>query len=221
MGTDVQKFFGGHQLPSKEKMAEALAGFAASKSALGGKPLLKFTKDSGQWVFGISNEALPHGTRLIVNPASLSSGFIAWWLGQIEGEIMQPLTMGPVDPNKLGPVNSGGIPPGQKKPSGQGWQPQSSVEMITEDKVPLQMVYKTSSIGGLRCLMDLASDIVYGQSENPARVYPVVELQGDSYPHKEFGTVHTPILAVVGWLDEQGKPVSDTAQLMDKGRGLV
>lgn len=208
MTNDLQQFFGGN-LPSREKLADALAGFAATKNTLTGKALLRLNKDRGQWVFGIDNDVMETGTHLVVNPSSLASGYVAWWQGKIEGEVMQPLSMGPVDQSKLGPVNSGGIPPGKSKPSGKGWEPQSSVDLITQDDVPVTLIYKSSSLGGMKCLLTLAGDIVVGLAEDERRVYPVVELTIDSYEHKEFGTVYTPQLPIVGWLDAEGNEVKE------------
>ena len=217
MANDVTKFFSGHQLPSREKLAEALSGFAAAKNTLTGKALLKLTKQ-GIWVFGIDNEVLPSGTHLIANPASLASGYIAWWMGKIEGEIMQPLSMGPVDATKLAPVNSGGVPPGKKEASGRGWESQASVDLMTQDKTPLNLIYKASSLGGMKTLLGLAGDIVVGMQEHPDHVYPVIEVSQDSYQHKEWGKVYTPLLAIVGWLDAEGNPVVDKLKV---GKSLL
>lgn len=213
MANDIQKFFGGHQLPDKAKLSQALAGFSAAKNALMGKALLRLTKQ-GVWVFGADSEVLKSGTQLIGNPASLSSGYVAWWQSQIEGEVMQPLSMGPVDPTKLSPVNSGSIPPGKKVPSGKGWENQASIDLITKADVPLQLVYKSSSMGGMKTLLTLAGEIAFGMDENPARVYPVIELDVDSYIHKEFGQVFTPVLSIVSWLDAAGEPIKDGNSLL-------
>lgn len=212
MGTDIQKFFGGHQLPPRDKLTEALAGFSAAKNSMLGKALLRLTKQ-GVWVFGMDNDVLKPGTRLIANPASLQSGFVAWWLGKIEQEIMQPLAMGPVDVARLGPVNSGSIPPGKQQPSGKGWEAQASVDLITQADIPLQLVYKASSMGGMRCILGLAGDIAFGMKEDPRRAFPILEVGVDSYQHKEFGTVYTPVLNVAGWLDENGAEVPELKQI--------
>ena len=215
MANDVAKFFGGHQLPDRAKLSEAMKGLNAAKASMGGKALLRFTK-VGTWVFGPDSEPLKPGTKLIANPASLSSGFIAWWLAQVEGEVMQPLSMGPVDATKLAEVNSGGINPATKKVSGQGWQPQLSIDLITQADVPLSMTYKVTSRGGMTTLMDLAGTIAYDMSMDEKRCYPVIELSGSSYQHsdKEIGEVQIPILSVVGWLDADGKEVKDLSSLL-------
>ncbi len=213
MSTDIAKFFSGYQVPDAKKLADALAGFSASKNSLTGKALLKLTKQ-GLWVFGIDSEILPQKTQLIAYPGSLSSGYVAWWLGKIEGETMQPLTSGPVDASKLPPVNSGSIPPGKKEASGRGWETQASIEFMTQDSTPLHLIYKTSSLGGLKSLLTLAGEIAFGLSENPQRAYPLVSATEDFYIHKEWGKVFIPVLILEGWLDAEGKPVEEKRRLV-------
>lgn len=213
MANDVAKFFGGHQLPDRAKLSQALAGFSATKNALMGKALLKLSKQ-GVWVFGADNEMLENGTRLVANPASLASGYIAWYQSQVEGEVMQPLSHGPVDPNQLKEVNSGSIPPGKKAASGRGWEAQASIDLMTQSDVPLSLCYKSSSVGGMKALLSLAGDIAYDMDEDPNRCFPVVELDTDSYTHKEFGEVFTPIVAIVGWLDAEGKEIKEGNSLL-------
>lgn len=213
--TDLSKFFGGHQLPSREKLTETLANFSAAKHSMTGRALLRLTK-TGTWVFGIDNEAFDTDTLLIGNPSSLASGYIAWYQGKIEAEIMQPLSLGPVDPAKLGPVNSGSIPPGKKDASGRGWETQASIEFVSQEDVPLNLIYKVSSLGGMKALLELAGGIAVGLSENAKRVYPVIKLETDSYQHKEWGRVFTPSLVIVAWLNENGNQIQDVHNLPRK-----
>ena len=216
MANDVQKFFSGHNVPSRETLTKSLSGFSAAKNALSGKALLRLTKD-GVWVFGADNEKLREGTVLIANPASLSSGYIAWWMGKIEGEHMQTLALGPVDASTLPEVNSGSIPPGKKQASGRGWEQQASIDLMTQDATPLSMLYKSSSSGGLKALLGLAGEIAYGLGEDERRCYPMIELATDSYVHKEFGTVFTPELIITGWLDEAGNVLKDMPKISKDG----
>ena len=220
MANDVAKFFGGANVPSRENLAKKLAGFSAAKNALMGKALLRLTKE-GRWVFGQDSIAMKEGTILIANPASLASGYVAWWMGKIEGEVMQPLSAGPVDPSTLPEVNSGSVPPGKKAPSGKGWENQASVDLITQAEVPLSLIYKSSSLGGMKALLTLAGEISFGLTEDERRVYPLIELGTDSYQHKEFGEVFTPELHIVGWLDEAGEPVKEFKKLNSDKGGLL
>jgi len=219
MGTDIQKFFSGHKPAERAKLGQALAGLAAAKHALTGKALLRLTKQ-GVWVFGADSEAFDTKQYLIANPESIASGYVAWYMGKIEGERMQPVTQGPIDGSTLPPVNSGSVPPGKKEPSGRGWESQTAVDLITNDDPPLQLIYKTSSRGGMMALLGLAGEVAIGMEENPDRAYPLVELGVEFYVHKEWGKVFTPTLSIAGWLDAEGNPVVDKKKLTG-GRGLI
>lgn len=213
MNKDVVEFFGGNALPQKADLASALSNFAAAKSSLLGKSLLRLAR-SGHWVFGQNNEPLPENVRVIVNPASIASGYIAWYNGEPEHEYMKPITEGPVDISTLpADLKSGTTPPGKDIPSGRGWETQLAADMVTEDEVPLQLQYKTSSKGGVRAMLNLAGDIAKAVAEDERRSYPVVELKTDSYTHKnrEYGKIYVPDFKVVGWLDSEGKPVTGEA----------
>ena len=210
MDKDIVEFFGGNTVPAASTLSSALTSFAAAKSALLGTSLLKLAK-GGHWVFGANDDELPDNSLVIVNPASIASGYIAWYNNEPEQEVMKPLTEGPVDITTLPTVQSGSIPPGKDKPSGRGWETQVSVRMVTEDDVPLQLEYKVTSKGGIRAMLTLAGDIAKAVSENPDRVYPVVRLGVDSYLHKnrEYGKIYVPILEIVKWLDKEGKEVGE------------
>lgn len=217
MTNDVTKFFGAHSVPANSKdLVSSLASLASAKNTLMGQSLLRLAR-GGVWVCGQNNEVLDVGTTLVVNPASMQSGYIAWYGGAIEEEVMQNLSLGPVDASTLKKdVKSGTIPPGETEADGNGWETQLAVDLITQDEVPLQLVYKVSSQGGIRAILTLAGDIAKGVSENSDRVYPIVELSTDSYMHKkkQFGEVFTPELIIIGWLDAESKPVSKKASLV-------
>jgi hypothetical protein len=43
-------------------------------------------------------------------------------------------------------------------------------------------------------------DAILEQFEkDPNKVVPIVMLDADSYPHKEYGKIHTPVLTIVDW----------------------
>lgn len=221
MAKDMTTFFDGYKAPDRDAMTKALAGLASEAASLGGKALMRLSKDSGVWVCGMDNTPLKEGEHLVVDPASISAGYIAWYKGAVEGEVMQPIHAGPVDPQRLTEVKSGTTPPGANKPSGRGWEPQVSVDLVSRDEVPLQLVYKTSALGGRKALLALAGAVAVGLQENPKRVYPVIELGTDNYTHKEYGLVYTPLFTVVEWLDAEGGVVPDTAAIAGKGNGLL
>lgn len=203
MSNEIARFFGDNvQLPAtRDDLVAGLMDFASMKSAIDGVSLLRLTKQEGEWVFGMDNEKW--SGELIANPSGFKSGYIAWHAGTIEKEVMQPLSLGPIDPSTLPPVMA-------KK----GWEPQVSMDLISRHEVPLRLVYKSSNRGGTRALLGLASAIAVGLREEPGRVYPVITLGSDSYTHKEYGKIYTPVFTIVGWLDANGKPVETRRKLV-------
>lgn len=200
MANDIVKFFGTQQ-PISPGLIDQLKHFAAGKQAMAGKALLKLNK-AGVWVFGAGNTVVRKGTVLIVNPPSMSSGFVAWHKAKVEAEFMQPIQLGPVPLEKLHAVESKS-----------GWQAQVSVELMTQDEIPVQLAFKSSSMGGQEAFFDLAGSLVFGLSEDKRRVYPLIELTTSSYQHDEYGTVYKPGFTVVGWLDANGAALTDTPKL--------
>lgn len=209
---DLVKFFGSAQPPATDDLVKNLSALASAKTALMGKALLRLTK-TGQWVFGADSDEYD-GTPLVANPASFASGYVAWYQGQKEGEHMQPLSMGPVDPQSLEPVKSGTVPPGAKEVSGRGWENQFSLELVSRHDTPVHLLYATAAVGGTRALLTLAGDIAYAIIEDPRRSYPLIKLGVDSYKHKQYGTVFTPLLEITGWLDAEGNDVTDRKKLV-------
>lgn len=202
MANDLTKFFGNRAPQKVEKSVEAFKAFSHTQIG-SGRALLKLRK-TGEWVFGVDSEELKKGTQLYANPLSFSSGYVAWHKGQVENEVMQPIIDGPVDPSRLKEVQA-------KK----GWEDQSSIDLLLpDDNQPVQLVYKTSSIGGLRMLIGLAGEFAVAQMENPERTYAVIELGADSYEHKEYGTVYTPEFNIVGWLDADGNKITNRKKLV-------
>jgi hypothetical protein len=209
MANDIVKFFGTQQ-GINQTLIDQLKHFAAGKQAMTGKALLKLNK-AGVWVFGAANTVVRKGTKLIVNPPSLSSGFVAWHKSKVEAEFMQPIQLGPVPLDKLHAVEAKS-----------GWQAQVSVEMMTMDEIPVQMLYKASSMGGQEVFFDLAGQLVFALSEDPRRAFPVIELSTTSYQHDEYGTVYKPAFSIVGWLGADGSEVTEQAKLgAGAKRGLV
>ena len=200
MSTEITKFFGNRN-HNQTKSVEGLKAFGQTRFG-DGRAMLKLTK-SGDWVFGSDKELLKPGTELYVDPHSLASGYVAWHKGNVEDEVMKPVSEGPVDANSLKEVQA-------KK----GWEPQSSIDLLLMDDKPIQIIYKTSSYGGLKEMTALAGELAIGLAENPDRCYAVIQLNVDSYEHSEYGTVYTPELNVVRWTDAGGNEMKERRKLV-------
>ena len=57
----------------------------------------------------------------------------------------------------------------------------------------------------------------YGKrADKQPKSLPVVELQPDSYKHRQYGKIYVPALHIVGWTDANGVPLSAAADLNDE-----
>ena len=77
------------------------------------------------------------------------------------------------------------------------------------------MLYKTTSVGGSKAAGKLIQLIVEQIEKDPGNIMPVVELEMDSYKHKEYGKIYTPIFEVKDWMpldavsDDAPEPVAE------------
>lgn len=186
----LTSFFGKSLPANPAQTAKALAALASQRKNRLNKPLIRFVK-SGDWVFGAENEDLPEGTELAVNPNSFKVGYIAWHKSEIEGERMVSLGQ---------EISEDDLPEVKAK---DGWQLQVSVELAdpkaAKDGSRNEYIFKTSSMGGRDCLLDLTKKLAEELEENKDMI-PVVRLGSTSYKHKDYGRVYKPTLELVRWI---------------------
>lgn len=164
----------------------------AAKSSLGGLPFLRMGKD-GEWVYGADNTEVEENSLWAVNPFSMSLGFIAWGTGAAEGTVLgeQMARVGEM------PVQRGNLPE-----VGSEWTPCCAFELVCligEDK-GTHVLYKTNSVGGRRAFSDMMQLIAAAMDEPEGKCVPIVVLDADSYPHKKYGKIYTPIFDVKKWV---------------------
>jgi len=158
--------------------------------ATDGIPFLRLIK-SGEWVYSADDVEVQEGSLWAVNPNSFMEGFVAWGEGELLGEEMQPMTAAPILAANLPAVD------GAKR----GWEKQTGFMLLClngEDK-GTQVMYKTSSKGGIKAVRQLVNDVVSKLGEDQVNYVPRVELDMDSYKHKQYGKIYTPIFDVKEW----------------------
>jgi hypothetical protein len=165
---------------------------SAAKSSLGGLPFLRMGKD-GEWVYGADNTEVEENSLWAVNPFSMSLGFIAWGTGAQEGTVLgeQMARVGEV------PVQRGNL-----QDVGAEWTPCCSFEMVClngEDK-GTHVLYKTNSVGGRRAFADMMQLIAAAMDDAEGKCVPILNLDCDSYPHKKYGKIYTPIFDIKKWV---------------------
>jgi hypothetical protein len=81
-------------------------------------------------------------------------------------------------------------------------------------------VWSTDTVGGKQALADLLSAYADQADSGELKNLPVVELRSSSYPHQDYGRVHTPQFDIVGWAEPPATarpalPVAAPAALPD------
>tara|TARA_R110000787_G_scaffold271172_3_gene378314 strand:+ start:3133 stop:3798 length:666 start_codon:yes stop_codon:yes gene_type:complete len=171
-------------------LAQAAQRLTSSGGAASSEfPYLKMTKDR-QWVFGAdANEVID--SLWAVNPNSFTEGFIAWGDGEVLGEEMQAMGV-------QNPIIASNLP---EVASQKGWEKQVGFHMkaIAGEFTGQQVIYKTSSTGGVKATAELVLKVYNQIQAGDGDVVPVVDLQSGSYKHKKYGVINFPVFNVDHW----------------------
>jgi hypothetical protein len=180
-----------------ERMSTGIAESKASTVIAGGQNLLRLLK-SGEWVFGVSNEEVQEGSHWAINVMSLKHGWNCWsrhegsQKNELLGEILVPMTDS--KPAKPAPIQ------------GFEYAEMRAFDLHCMDGVDegMDVFYKINSVGGMRAVDGLLTDIMRQLKTDPYHSCPVVLLQVDSYPHPKWGKTYIPIFEIVDWVDMEG-----------------
>lgn len=162
---------------------------------------MKFNK--GEWLFGVDNDEVDADEIMAVNPASFTIGYQGWQDGSPVNGPVVPVSRRAELPAEadLDPIPSGDM---------NGWSKQLGVSFRSmEDQTPLQ--FNTTSYGGKQAITKLMKEVGEGLKAHIDAPVALVKLSSDSYPHKKYGKVYTPIITIVGWADASGKAVEKYA----------
>jgi hypothetical protein len=180
-------------LPPVSSLSVALRTLEKDVGAVG-SVILKMDK-GGHWIYGAEQTEVESDSTWAVNPFSFIHGYIAWGDGEVLGEMMVPVT----EPKpELPPV-----PHGAKK----GWEVQvgMSLKCLSGPDKGLEVRFTTTSVGGKRAVNTLGVAIA-GQCETtPGKPVPVVSLKKDSYQHKSYGKIYTPVFEIQDWASMDGQ----------------
>lgn len=170
-----------------------------------GSVILKMDK-GGHWVYGADQTEVDDDSLWAVNPCSFVHGFIAWGEGEVLGEKMVPLT------EPLPELEA--APPNAKK----GWELQvgMALKCIAGADKDLEVRYTVTSVGGKRAVQNLGLTIASQIETNPNTPVPVVRLKKDSYQHKSYGKIYTPVFEIVEWMSMDGKQDESAPAVADE-----
>lgn len=160
--------------------------------------LLRMTK-FGEWKAGQDGEAIPIGTRMLVNIRSLKVGWQKWVDNKPAEQRMGYVADGfqPPRRNELGDDDEAmweRMPDGNPRDP---WQFTNVVIMMEVDSEEL-FTYSTGSKGGWSAIGELSK--AYGARERQKpHEYPAIELQVRSYEHATYGEIRAPKFIIVAW----------------------
>lgn len=180
-------------LPPVSSLSVALRTLEKDVGAVG-SVILKMDK-GGHWIYGAEQTEVESDSTWAVNPFSFIHGYIAWGDGDVLGEMMVPVT----EPKpELPPV-----PHGAKK----GWEVQvgMSLKCLSGPDKGLEVRYTTTSVGGKRAVNTLGIAIAAQCETSPGKPVPVVSLKKDSYQHKSYGRINTPVFDIQEWVSMDGQ----------------
>ena len=191
------------ELAKNENQVPATQGdpYAAYGRAVGtDTPFLKFVK--GQFRYGVDDEVLPLGTRLVPHMAGLKAGFIKWKDGAPEDEAMVRIAEGKPIPQRedLGDDDRNAWETDPNGTPQDPWQVCDTLPM-KDPETGQEFVFSTGSRGGIGAVGKLST--AYGwQRHKLADKLPIIEIGSDSYRHKTYGDVSYPTFRIVGWQSE-------------------
>ena len=159
-----------------------------------GVAIIKMDK-GGHWVFGAEQTEIEEGSTWAVNPLSFVHGFIAWGDGEVLGEKMVSIA------NPLPELDE--APPGAKK----GWESQvgMSLKCVSGEDKGMEARYTVTSVGGKRAVQTLAVALADQVEKDQSKPVAIVRLKKDSYQHKSYGKIYTPVFEIVEWMSMDGE----------------
>jgi hypothetical protein len=159
-----------------------------------GVAIIKMDK-GGHWVFGADQTEIEEGSTWAVNPLSFVHGFIAWGDGEVLAEKMVSIA------NPLPDLDE--APPGAKK----GWESQvgMSLKCVSGEDKGLEARYTVTSVGGKRAVQTLAVALADQVEKDQSKPVAIVRLKKDSYQHKSYGKIYTPVFEIVEWMSMDGE----------------
>ena len=188
-------------LPAVSTLSSALRNISTDVSAAGGVAIIKMDK-GGHWVFGAEQTEIETDSTWAVNPFSFVHGFIAWGDGEVLGEKMTSVA------NPLPELEP--APAGAKK----GWESQvgMSLQCVSGEDKGTECRYTVTSVGGKRAVQTLAVALADQVEKDQSKPVAIVRLRKDSYAHKSYGKIYTPVFEIVEWVSMDGaEPEAEAA----------
>lgn len=205
----------GFNVQSLDDMADMIAGGLTQSQQTaptlsGGSPLIRLLK-RGAWVVGQNDETFAPSTPWLVAVLTMQHGWSCW-------TNYEPGKKNDLIDEKMSPAFGPLMPQPADTPAGWKYKVQRQVEMKALDGSMPQVLYKTTSDGGLKAMVGLGQKIVARIREEKVkklqaeamgidyqmRFCPILTLGADSYKHQAYGETWYPVFTVIGWADQDG-----------------
>lgn len=199
-GKKVTEFKVGGLPVSSSDLLKGLQGYQQTITESGGYPFLKLQKD-GIFVYGQEDTEIEEGSLWAMNPLSLEHGWACWHESELIGEQMVPF-MSP-RPNRA-----------ELPELGHEWAEQKRMMLMClngEDK-GLEVVYKTTAKGFANAVKELTTALIEQIATDEAHPVPILKLETDSYKHKDYGKIYTPVFGIERWSDFKGVTIKTDAK---------
>lgn len=191
----------GTAVASLQALKQGLQNVKDSLPKVMGDALMRMLTD-GTWCYGQENVEVEPGSLWAINPMSLQHGYICWtdWAqkqqpkrkNEVVGEVMRPMTAAKPLRDALPDMGDWS----------DNWKDQISFQMmcISGEDVGTQVLYKTTSVGGVGEVTELIAAIMQQLDTDPTKPVPCVDLQTDHYIHKQYGKTYTPVFDIQKWV---------------------
>lgn len=168
------------------------ASHTPALSSNSGKHYLKMAK-GGFWAYGADEKEVEEGSKWAINPNSFATGFACWDDGKNLGEEMALITEEPILRHQLPDL-------------GAPWKDQVGLQLacISGEDKGTECIYTATSVGGKNAFKAILNAVLERGRGGHADIVPVVELDVDSYKHKSYGKVFTPVFSIVSWATLDG-----------------
>jgi hypothetical protein len=196
------------QSRSLQTGVDPFAAYGAKNRSVGGANFLSFK--AGEWLYGSNESVLPLNTRLAANMNGLRVGWRKWWSAQVvDDRTTLLIEQVPLEPRQsLGDLDESLW---ELSPEGKARDPWTVTNMLelVDVKTGATYLYTTQSKGGIGCIASLCEAYSKLGRQQPEGYTPVVTNGNDYYTHQAYGKTYVPVLTIVGWLDENGKPAGE------------
>lgn len=190
---DVVKF-GSKGLPmSPDALLQGLQNTSRTIQSGDTLPLLRLGK-GGYFIYGQDDIEVEPDSLWALNPASLKHGYACWGDGELLGEVMVPFNQP--------------LPALAELPNyGEKWGQQIAVQLqcLTGEDKGVVVNYKGTSLGLRNAMRELINELIVQLQSDPQNCVPVIAFEVDSYKHKTYGKVFTPVLNIERWISYDGE----------------